>query len=142
MCETLNISRRMIRVSRKTYNNRLDVATPHQYSVGQLTSLNKDLDGLYELLYSQWRSVTEEDYQVFGGQFKLVLETIKSLYHECRKAPDALGLKAETRKLGMNYSALYELNSNISNFGINAKKNAELKIALEKAGSIMHNIGQ
>ena len=80
MCETVNISRRMVRVSRKTYNNRLDVATPHQYSVGQLTSLNKDLDGLYELLYSQWRSVTE-DYQVFGGQFKLLLETIKSLYN-------------------------------------------------------------
>ena len=142
MCETVNISRRMVSVSRKTYNNRLDFATPHQYSVGQLASLNKALDGLYELIYSQWRSVTEKDYQVFGGQFKLLLETIKSLYHECRKAPDAWGLKAETRKLGMNYSALYELNSNISNFGINAQKKAELKRALEKAGSIMHNIGQ
>ena len=47
MCDTASISKRMVRVSRKTYNNRLGVATPYQYSVGQLTSLNKDLDDLY-----------------------------------------------------------------------------------------------
>ena len=137
MCETLAISQRMVRVSRRTYNNRLDVATPNRYSVGKLARLNKDLDGLYELLYSQWRSVSDEDYNVFGGQFKLLLETIKGLYDTCRKAPSSMGLNNETRKLGMNYSALYEINSNIVHFAINAPKNENLKKALEMAGQVI-----
>ena len=137
MCETLAISQRMVRVSRRTYNNRLDVATPNRYSVGKLARLNKDLDGLYELLYSQWRSVSDEDYNVFGGQFKLLLETIKGLYDTCRKAPSSMGLNDETRKLGMNYSALYEINSNIVHFAINAPKNEKLKKALEMAGQVI-----
>ena len=140
MCEAIVISKRMVRVSRRTYNNRLDVATPNQYNVGHLARLNKDLDSLYELLYSQWRSVTENDYKEFGAQFRLLLETIKGLYNECRKAPAYLGLKDEIRRLGMNYSALYELHSNIINFGINAHRNIELKNALERAGNLMHSL--
>lgn len=130
----------MVRISKRTYRNRLDVLTPDLYNAGRLARLNRDLDGLYELLYSQWRTVTEEDYNVFGGQFRLLLETIKGLYNACRKAPKVLGLKDEIRKLGMNYSALREIDSNIVNFNINAPKNEALKAALAEAGRMMQKL--
>lgn len=140
MCQTALISRNMVSMSKRTYSHRLEVATPNLYSVGQLARLNRELDALYELVYDQWRTVTEEDYKVFGGQFKVLLETIKNLYNACRKAPKELGLKDETRKLGMNYSALYEVNSDIVNWNIKAPKNEALKEAMRRAGEVMDKI--
>ena len=42
-----------------------------------------------------------------------------------------MGLGEETKRLGMNYSALYELNSDIVNFCIKMPKNEEMKKALQ-----------
>lgn len=136
MCQTALISRNMVRMGKRTYSHRLEVATPNLYRASQLSRLNRDLDALYEMIYDQWRTITEEDYQVFGGQFKVLLETIKSLYNACRKVPKELGLKEETRKLGMNYSALYELNSDIVNWNINAPKNEALKEVLKRLAKV------
>ena len=129
MCQTALISRNVVNMSKRAYNHRVEVLRPNLYSVGRLARLNRDLDGLYELLYAQWRTVTEEDYKVFGAHFQLLLETIKGLYDACRKAPEEMGLKLETKQLGMNYSALYELNSDIVSFCIRAPKNEALKAA-------------
>ena len=130
----------MVRMSRRTYNHRLEIVSHNVYRVNQLASLNRGLDRLYELLYAQWRTVTTDDYKVFGGQFEVLLETIKGLYNSCRKAPKELGLKEETRKLGMNYSALYELNSDIVAYSVNDAKHEELKNVLAKAGLVMKNM--
>ena len=62
----------------------------------------------------------------------MLILTVKQLYDACRKLPKENGLKAETRKLGMNYSALYELNSDIVSFRIKLPKNVEMKQALRK----------
>ena len=129
MCQTALISRNVVSMSKRAYNHRVEVLDPNLYHVGRLARLNRDLDGLYELLYSQWRTVTEEDYKVFGAYFQLLLETIKGLYDACRKAPKEMGLKEETKRLGMNYSALYEVNSDIVNFCIKAPKSEVLKTA-------------
>ena len=136
MCQTTLISRNMIRMSKRTYNHRLEIATPDQYRVSRLSRLNRDLDALYELLYSQWRTVTESDYEAFGGHFAVLLETIKGLYDACRKAPRELGLKEETKKLGMNYSALYEINSDIVTWNIKAPKNEKLKDAFRHLAEV------
>lgn len=140
MCQTALISKNMVRMSKRTYNHRLEIVTPNLYRVSQLARLNRDLDALYELVYDEWRTVTEEDYRVFGGQFNVLLETIKGLYNACRKAPKELGLKEETKKLGMNYSALYEVNSDIVNWNIKAPKNETLKKALARAGEVINNM--
>lgn len=140
MCQTALISKNMVRMSKRTYNHRLEIVTPNLYRVSQLARLNRDLDALYELVYDEWRTVTEEDYKVFGGQFNVLLETIKGLYNACRKAPKELGLKEETKKLGMNYSALYEVNSDIVNWNIKAPKNETLKKALARAGEVVNNM--
>lgn len=140
MCQTALISENMVRMSKRTYNHRLEVVSQNGYRVSQLSRLNRDLDNLYELLYAQWRTVTEEDYKVFGGQFKLLLETIKGLYDTCRKTLKEKPLKEEIRKLGMNYSALYEVNSDIVNFNIKAPRNESLKAAFARLSEVDNKI--
>lgn len=139
MCQTAIISNRMVRMSRRAYTHRLEIVTPNTYRVNQLVRLNRDLDALYELVFSQWRSITAADYRVFGGQFKLLLETIKGLYDSCRKAPKEAGLYEEAKRLGMNYSALYELNSDIVNFGINAPNNTKIQQAFARLEEVDNN---
>ena len=118
MCETAVISNRVLRLSRRSYNHRLVMAAPNSYQASQLARLNRELDSLYELIYDEWTTISEEDYRVFGGQLVILIQTIKQLYETCKKQSKHLGLQEETRKLGMNYSALYELNSDIVNFRI------------------------
>ncbi len=125
-----------MRLSRRSYNHRLEVATPNTYRVSQLMKLNRELDNLYELIYSEWRTVTEEDYRVFGGQFQIMLQTLKQLYESCRKQQKQMNLGDEVKKLGMNYSALYELNSDIVNFSIKLPKNQTMKQLLTQLAEI------
>ena len=136
MCQTALISRNVRRLSRRSYNHRLEVATPNSYNVAQLSRLNHELDNLYELIYEDWRNITEEDYRLFGGQYVILLQTIKFLYTACRKLPKEMGLREEIRKLGMNYSALYELNSDIVNFNFNLPKNEEMKHLMSRLAEI------
>lgn len=138
MCQTAIISNRMVRMSRRAYTHRLEIVTPNTYRVNQLVRLNRDLDALYELVFSQWRSITAADYRVFGGQFKLLLETIASTIHAGR-LPKEAGLYEEAKRLGMNYSALYELNSDIVNFGINAPNNTKIQQAFARLEEVDNN---
>ena len=136
MCESALISKNLVRMGRRIYSHRMEVATPNTYRVGQLTRLNRDLDNLYEMLYAQWRSVTAEDYKIFGGQYQVLLDTIKSLYDSCRKLPRESGLKDETEKFGMNYSALYELNSDIVNYALKSFRSEKLEAALNHLAAV------
>lgn len=108
------------------------MASQNNYQASQLARLNRELDSLYELIYDEWTTISEEDYRVFGGQLVILIQTIKQLYDTCKKQPKQSGLQEETRKLGMNYSALYELNSDIVNFRIKMPKNEAMKQALRK----------
>ena len=129
MCQTSVITNRVERLSKRSYSHRLDVATPNRW-------LNRELDSLYEFIYDDWRTITEEDYKMFGGQFVILIQTIKQLYDACKKQPKAMGLGEETKRLGMNYSALYELNSDIVNFCIKMPKNEEMKKALQHLAEV------
>ena len=136
MCQTSVISDRVVRLSKRSYSHRLDVATPNKYHVAQLARLNRELDSLYEFIYDEWRTISEDDYNVFGGQFVILIQTVKQLYDACKKQPKSMGLSEEARKLGMNYSALYELNSDIVNFCIKMPKNEEMKKALRHLADV------
>ncbi len=127
MCQTATITRNVMRLSRRSYSHRLEAVMPDAYQASQLQRLNRDLDALYELIYADWRTITEDDYRVFGSQIVILLQTIKQLYEACKKQPETMGLAEQTRRLGMNYSALYELNSDIVNFCIKMPKNKEMK---------------
>jgi hypothetical protein len=140
MCEAGLITRKVVRLSRRSFNHRIEVASPNGYHYSQLARLNRELGSLYEAIYDDWTTITEDDYKVFGGQLQLLILTIKQLYDACRRLPKENGLKEETRKLSMNYSALYELNSDIVNFRIKLPKNEEMKQTLRKLADLdKHN---
>lgn len=141
MCQTSLISNSIVRLSTRSYKQRLDIAIPDGYSVSRLVRLNKDLDSFYELLYSQWQTVTEEDYHVFGQQLGIMLETLRNLLKACKKLPQNLGLRKEVEKLDMNYSAIHELNSDIVNFKIKMPKDAEIKKIMSHASEVSRKVG-
>ena len=126
MCQTAVISNTVKRLGRRSYTHRMDVATPGGYNVAQLSRLNRELDSLYELIYEDWNTITEQDYAVFGGQLSLLVVTLKHLYDDCRKSSQLRLMHNEVGRLGMNYSALYELNSDIVNYRIKAPHNTEV----------------
>ena len=138
MCQTVVISNTVKRLGRRSYTHRMEVATPGSYNVSQLARLNRELDSLYELIYKNWDTLTEGDYAVFGGQLSLLVNTVKQLYDDCRKSSLGRTMRAEVERLGMNYSALYELNSDIVNFRINAPRNTELQLMMSKAANVLN----
>lgn len=140
MCQASLISNNIVKLSTRSFKQRLEVVTPNGYNVSQLTHLNKDLNSFYELLYSQWQTITEEDYNIFGQQLNIMLKTIKELLYACKKLPWKLGLPKEVEKLNMNYSAIYEINNDIVNFRIKMPQDAEMKDLMNCASKIAKQI--
>lgn len=136
MCQTERISNTVVRLGRRSFTHRMKVARPHGYGVSQLARLNRELDSLYELIYDDWRSITEADYAVFGGQLVILVKTVKQLYEDCRHIAKNALMKTEVEKLGMNYSALYELNSDIVNFCIKMPKNEDMKKVMRRLSEV------
>lgn len=136
MCQTILITKNIVRLSRRTYNQRIDSATPNHSPVSKLSRLNKDLDKLYETLYDEWQSIGEKDYEVFGPQLTILLETIKALYNSYKKIPKEKLLRKDVKKLGMNYAALYEINSDIISFKIKLPKDTEMKSIMTRLSEV------
>ena len=78
MCQTAVISNRVARLGRRSYSHRMEVVTPGGYNAAQLSRLNRELSSLYELIYKDWDTITEQDYAVFGGQLTLLVNTVKN----------------------------------------------------------------
>ena len=138
MCQTAVISNTVKRLGRRSYTHRMDIAAPSGYNEAQLSRLNRELDNLYELIYDDWNTITEQDYAVFGGQLSLLIVTLKYLYDDCRKSSLLRVMHDEVERLGMNYSALYELNSDIVNFRIKAPHNEELQSMMSQASKVLN----
>ena len=66
---------------------------------------------------------------------------MKQLYDDCRKSANSERMKNEVEKLGINYSALYELNSDIVNFCIKMPKNMEMKLLMRRLTEVDEEIG-
>lgn len=140
MCQTAFISQSIVKLGTRSYKHSLEALAPNEYHVGQLRRLNRDLDAFYELLYSQCNTVTERDYNVFGKQLSSMLNILKTLYTSCRQMPKEYGVSTETEKLKRNYSALYELNSDIKNYRIKAPKDAEWSALLADASLVIKKV--
>lgn len=142
MCQTALISSNIIKLGTRSYRQRMKAVMPQQYRFTQLARLNRDLDNFYDLLYSQWNSVTETDYNMFGNQLQIMLETLKELFELCKQISKDENFDKETEKLGMNYAAIYEMNSDIINFKIKAKKDTDLHKLMKQASNITSTITQ
>lgn len=140
MCQTAFISQSIVRLGTRSYRHSLEALAPNEYGVSQLRRLNRDLDAFYEFLYSQCNTVTERDYCVFGKQLTSMLNILKSLYISCKQMPKEYGVSAEAERLKRNYSALYELNSDIKNYRIKASKDAEWTALLSDASMAIKKV--
>ena len=138
MCQTAVISNKVARLGRRSYAHRMEIVTPDSYNVSQLSRLNRELDSLYDLIYKDWDTITEQDYAVFGGQLTLLVNTIKQLYNDCRKSPLRKLMRNELERLEMNHSALYELNSDIVNYRIKAPHDTALQEMMAKASDVLN----
>lgn len=142
MCQTERISNTVVRLGRRSFMYRMEVARPNGYGIVQLARLNRELDALYELIYEDWRNITELEYAIFGGQLVILVKTVKQLYDECRRKPDSIVMKSEVERLGMNYSALYELNSDILNSCIKMPQNQEMKQLMKRLTEVDSKIAK
>ena len=140
MCQTALISQNIVRLGARSYRHRLEALSPTTYRVETPRRLNRDLDDFYEFLYSQYNTVTETDYKVFGEQLVAMLKTLRLLYTSCSRIPKKSGVSTEVEKLKMNYSALYELNEDIRKFRIKTKKDSEWSLILCDASDALQKI--
>ncbi len=140
MCQTAFISQSIVKLGARSYKHSLEALAPNEYHVGQLRRLNRDLDAFYEYLYSQYNTITERDYRIFGKQLTSMLNILKSLYTICKKVSKEYGISIEAEKLKRNYSALYELNSDIKNYRIKAARDADWSALLSDASSAIKKI--
>lgn len=137
MCQTAVISRNINRASNRSFAQNLEAVSGKGIALSKLKRLNNTLDDLYELIYSQFNDIDPEEYNIIGPQFKLLLTTLKSLISTCKSIRPLGVLADEVTELGRNYSALYELNSDIKQFRINTKRDPELIIAMKNASEAM-----
>lgn len=140
MCHTAFISNQIIRLGTRSFKQRLEAASGTMYSVVKLSRLNKSLDDFYDFLYDQVNMVTPKDYQVFGPQLSILLQSLKDLYKTCMSLPKSWGFDLETEKLGRNYSALYEINSDLCHFKGAERKDIELQQLLSQADASLKNL--
>lgn len=141
MCQTALISQNIVRLGTRTFRHRLKAISGRDYNVVQLKRLNRDLATFYKLLYGQINSVTADDYHIFGPQLQLMLSNIHELYNVCEQFPENYGMKKEIRKLGMNYSAISEINYDIVNFRLETAQRPRLKSLLASASKALSSIG-
>ncbi len=137
MCQTGVISRNIARISSRSFEHNLEAVTGKTITHNKLRRLNNALDSLYELIYSQFNSITAEDYKLIGPQLSLLLNTLKGLRTTYKGMRSDREISEELVSLGRNYSALYELNSDIRQFRISRKLSPCLSTALDNATSAM-----
>lgn len=140
MCQTALISKDIVRLGTRSYRHRMEALAPNEYHVSSLRKLNRDLDSFYAFLSAQCNSVTEADYEVFGGQLSSLVDTLYQLYQTCKRLPKECKIDIEAEKLKSNYSALYELNEDIKNFKVRIPKDPEWQSLLSQAGLAIKSV--
>ncbi len=138
MCQTSLISRNITRISTRSFEQNLEAVTGKGITQNKLKRLNNALYTLYELIYSQFNEINAAEYKVIGPQLGLLLNTLKGLCTTYKKLGYTVELSKEVSSLGRNYSALYELNSDIKQFRVRKKMNPNLTNALNNASSVMN----
>lgn len=139
MCQTALISKSIVRMSVRSFEQNLEAVSGASITLNKLIRLNNALDKLYETIYDQFNDITLDDYKIIEPQLLLLLNTIRGLCTTYKKMRTSGRHSEEITKLGMNYSALYELNYDIKNFRVK-KIDAELSSLLQKVDEAMKTL--
>ena len=132
MCQTSLISRNIARLSARSFERNLEAVSGVGTTHTKLVRLNNALNRLYEMVYDQFNEITPDDYKIIEPQLLLLLNTLKGLCNTYKKIHSSDRLSKEIEVLGRNYSAIYELNSDIKNFRVK-KMSPALSSALKRA---------
>lgn len=140
MHQTSSISDRIVSLGTRSYRQRLETLSGIGMTDHKLKKLNKDLDDLYEVLYERINSISEAEVRSISPLLSELVKSVKALYTVCRKPASKLATGKETERLGMNYSALQELYSDLQNFRLPSEEDKELKVLLSQAATLMQRI--
>ncbi|MDE6512213.1 MAG: hypothetical protein K2L00_09025 [Muribaculaceae bacterium] len=140
MHTTSSISDRIVNLGTRSYRQRLETLSGIGMTEHKLKKLNRDLDDLYDLLYERINSISESEVRSISPLLSELIKSVKALYSICRKPASRIVTDKETERLGMNYSALQELYSDLQNFRLPSENDKELKALLSKAATLMQRI--
>lgn len=135
-----SISDRIVSLGTRSYKQRLETLSGIGINDQKLKKLNRDLDELYELLYERINSISEAEVRSISPILSELIKSVKALYSLCRKYASKLATCNETERLGMNYSALQELYSDLQHFRLPSEEDKKLKALLSKAAILMQRI--
>lgn len=121
MCRTAIISDTIVRLGTRSFRQRLEAASGMKYKLAQLASLNRDIETLCELLHTDYNSITEADYSIFGPQLDMMIESIGELITICSRMPESYRFGNETERLAMNKSGLSEIKYDIENYRLSSE---------------------
>lgn len=132
MCQTAIISHSIGILGRKSYDRRMRVVSPlYVEKRGEMTRLCNGLERLCTLLHTEFPTITKADYEVFGPELKILIDTLMDLLTDSKK----LGSTMNDR-LRVHVDDLIELNHDIVKFRINLQENKELQKTMKAIGKL------
>ena len=128
MCQSQVISRHIGRIGRRSFDRRMRIVSPlYVERRGEIARLLNEVDALSERLHDEFPTITEEDYNLFGPELKVVIGTLKSLLKESLTHRE---LKPYNERMREQILDLEELDHDIMEFRVEAPKNEELQKTL------------
>lgn len=134
MCQVTTISRSIGRLGRRSFDRRMKAASPmFVHRKGDMTRLCNSVAGLCKLLHEDFPTITRKDYEVFGGELRVLIDTLKDLYTESQQRHD---LKPSSEMLKAQIDDLVELDHDIVNFRVRLQENIEFKQTMKSIGNL------
>lgn len=94
---------------------------------GEMTRLLNEVDKLSDRLHTEFPTITEEDYRLFGSELRIVINTLKDLRKDSLTRSE---LKLYANRMREQIVDLEELDHDIRTFRVEAPKNKELQATL------------
>ncbi len=140
MYQTATIPNRIVSLGTRSYRQRLEAMSGNTLTCQKLGRLNKDLDDLYDLLYSKFNSISEDEVRLISPLLEELLKSVKDLHALGVKMDLSSQMEEELDNLAMNYSVLREIFEDLQNFRLPSEVDPELKVMLAKAANLMKSV--
>lgn len=128
MCQTVEISRHIGRIGRRSFDRRMRLASPlFVERQGEVARILNEVDRLSDRLHDEFITITEDDYRLFGPELKIVISTLKALRRESLSRPE---LRRYDERMREQILDLEELDHDIVEFRIKAPKDEKLQQTL------------
>lgn len=100
---------------------------------GDMTRLCNSVASLCEMLHKDFPTITKEDYEMFGGELRVLIGTLKDLYKDSLMRAE---LKESNERLREHIDDLVELDHDIVNFRVRLQEDEEAKQTMKAIGGL------